>query len=300
MKTGWKLLATIILLSLCSCKMVFKQPEIVKIQDLSITEIQIDNSKMQLSIIVKNPNGYQIRLKELDVQMLDPNRVQVGEARLKKEINLPAKKSVQLDFLVNIQTRPMIHMVSSINKDLQFFISLKGKGKAKMISKSFELEEPYSISIKDYLPELLPNLGNMKTGASGDQPLFKLVRTYVGNFGFSKTGLMADFILINPYGISFQVKSFPSEIFIGGKAVGTGNLKEELVFDENVFYRDGSMVFQLSNLKSALSAAKGAFKGNIDYEVRGKILVQAMGIDLEIPYAYFGVIPFSIWELLIK
>ncbi|MCB5253658.1 MAG: hypothetical protein RBR69_06490 [Candidatus Cloacimonadaceae bacterium] len=300
MKLFKALAVFLILFCLSSCKLIFKQPEIVKIQDLTIAEIKIDNSKLELSIIVKNPNGYQVRLKELNVEMLDPNRIKVGEARLKKEITLPAKKSVQLDFLVNIQSRPMIRMVSSINKDLQFIILLKGKGRAMAFSKSFELEQLYSISIEDYLPKMLPNLGKMDTGSSGGQALFKLLRTYVGDYGFSKTGLMADFILINPYGINFRLKGFPSEIFIGGKAVGTGNIKEELFFDENVFYREGSMVFKLSNLKSVVGAAKGVFKGGIEYEVRGKILIQAMGFDLELPYAYSGVIPVSIWELLLK
>lgn len=297
----WRMLLTgLILLLLSSCKPVFKQPEIVKIQDLTITEIKIDNSKLLLSIIVKNPNGYPIRLQKLDVEMLDPTRVKVGEAQLKEKIDLPARKNIQLDFLVNIQSRPMLHMVSSINKDLEFFISLKGRGKARGFSKSFEYEQPYSIAIQEYLPQLLPNLNRISSGSSGDQALFKLLRTYVGDYGISKTGLMTDFMVINPYGLSFRLQGFPAEIFINGKAVGTGNIKEELVFDENVFYRDGSMVFQVSNLKSAVGAAKGIFKGGIDYEVRGTIQIQAMGFDLKIPYAYFGVIPLNLWELLLK
>lgn len=300
MKYFKALALSLILLSLCSCKLIFKQPEVVKIQDLKIAEINIDNSKLELSVIVKNPNGYPIKLQELELQMLDPNRMKVGEAKLKKEISLPAKKNVQVDFVVNIQTRPMIHMVSSINKDLQFFIALKGKGKAKAFSKSFEYEQPYSISIKEYLPKLLPNLERMMSGTSGDQPLFKLLRTYVDEYGLSKTSLMTDFILINPYGINFRIKGFPAEVFIGGKSIGKGNLKKELVFDQNVFYRDGSMVFQVSNLKSVVGAVKGVFQGGIDYEVRGTILIQVMGTDLEVPYNYIGVIPISIWELLLK
>lgn len=288
------------LLALSSCKFGFKQPKIVKIQDLTISEIKIDNSKLQLSIIVKNPNNYPIRLKELDVKMLDPNRVKVGEAKLKKEIDLPANKNIQLDFLVNVQSRPMIHMVSSINKDLQFFISMKGKGKARGISKSFEFEQPYSIDIKEYLPQFLPNLKRITSGPTGDQPLFKLLRTYVGDYGISKTGLMTDFIVINPYGLSFKLKGFPAEVLINGKVVGTGNIKKELVFNKNVFYRDGTMVFQVSNLKSVVSAAKGVFQGGIDYEVKGTIQIQVMGMDIEIPYAYSGVIPFSLWEILLK
>jgi LEA14-like dessication related protein len=300
MKVPRLALLLLVLLSLSSCRLIFQQPEIVKIQDLMVDSITIDNSTLQLSIIVRNPNSYQIRLKQLEVGMLTPTRQKVGEARLRKELDLPAKKSIQLDFFVDIQTRPMLRMVSSINKELQFLISVKGEGKALMLTKSFDFEQPYSIALEEYVQQLLPKLNSMGGGPAEGQELFKLLRTYVGDYGLSKTALMADFILVNPYGISFKLKGFPSQIYVGGKAVGTGDIAKELVFDENVFYREGSMLYQMSNFKSAFGAVKGAFKGGIDYQVKGEIIIETMGMRLKVPYAYSGVIPVSIWELLLK
>jgi LEA14-like dessication related protein len=284
----------ILALLVSSCRFSFKKPIVEKIQDLQLQSISVDNSSLKLSIIVKNPNSYEIRLSKLDLYLMDMNRERVGQASLQKEIILPAKKSINLDFNVSIQTRPMIRMVSSINHDLQFFISGKGEGKAMGISKRFDFEEPYSLKIKDQLMKAIPSL------SAGGQDLFKLTRTYVDDYGLSKTILNTDFILINAYGFSFNFKGFPAEIFIDGKKVGTGNLQKQLAFNEKVFYKDGTMVFELSNLKSIFGAVKGAFKGGVKYSVKGKIIIDAMGMELTAPYEYSGIIPLSVWDLLLK
>ncbi|MDD3524757.1 MAG: hypothetical protein PHQ41_08705 [Candidatus Cloacimonetes bacterium] len=286
----------LLLISVClgGCRFSFKTPQIRKVQDVQVQSISVDHSSMKLSIIVHNPNSYQIRLSKLELTLLDMNRERVGRASLGKELDLPAKKSINLDFDVNIQTRPMIRMVSSINHDLQFFVAAKGEGRAMGISKRFDFEEPYSLPVKEHLTKVIPSLS-----ASG-QELFKLTRTYVDDYGLSKSILNADFILLNPYGFRFNLKGFPAEIFIDGKKVGTGNLKTQLGFTENVFYKDGSMVFELSNLKSVFGAVKGAFKGEVKYQVKGKILIDAMGMELSAPYEYRGAIPISVWDLLLK
>ncbi|MCK9332629.1 MAG: hypothetical protein M0Q19_05570, partial [Candidatus Cloacimonetes bacterium] len=77
-------------------------------------------------------------------------------------------------------------------------------------------------------------------------------------------------------------------------------LKSQLNFNEDVFYRDGSMVFELSNLKSAFGAVKGVFKGEVKYTVKGTILIDAMGLDMSTPYEYEGSIPLSMWDLLLN
>jgi LEA14-like dessication related protein len=286
----------LILLSLLfsSCRFVFKTPEIVKIQDLRVMSISVDHSDLRVSLIVKNPNSYSIRIKRLKLNLLDQNRERVGMASLGKELDLPAKKSINLDFDLRIQTRPMIAMVSSINHDLLFIVSAHGEGRAMGISKEFDFEESFSLPVKEHLMKVIPSLK-----ASG-QDMFKLTRTYVDDYGLGKSILKADFILLNPYGFSFNLKGFPAEIFIDGKKVGTGNLKNQLSYDEHVFYKEGSMVFELSSLKSAFGALKGVFKGEVKYNVRGKIIIEAMGMEIKAPYEYAGSIPLIVWDLLLK
>ncbi len=277
-----------------SCRFFFKTPEVVKIQDLKVKSISVDRSELSVSIIVKNPNSYAIRLKRLNLDLLDMNRERVGTASLGKELDLPAKKTINLDFDLLVQTRPMIAMVSSINHDLLFFIAARGEGRAMGISKKFDCEDSYSLPVKEHLMKVIPSL------KAGGQDMFKLSRSYVDDYGLGKSILKADFILLNPYGFSFNLKGFPAEIFINGKKVGTGNLKNQLSFTEHVFYKDGSMVFELANLRSVSGALKGIFTGEVNYEVKGKILIEAMGMDIEAPYEYLGSIPLSMWDILLK
>lgn len=280
--------------SLSSCKLCFKKPVVEKIQDIKVLSVSPDKTELAVSLIVHNPNKYSIQLRKLNLEMLDKNRIKVGQASLNKELEIPQGKSINLDFKVLLETRPIVKMVSSINQDLHFFITGYGEGKALGFSKDFAFEEPYSLSIKEHLEGLMP-----KFSAKG-QDLFKVQRSYVGELALAKSNLNTDFILLNPYGFTYTFKGFPSEIYVDGKEVGKGNLRNQLSFNEDVYYREGTMVFQLSNLKSVLGAVKGVFKGEIAYTVKGRVLIEAFGMDIVHPYEFSGSIPVSLWELLLK
>lgn len=291
-KYGWFLI--LLLMQLSACKMFFKTPEVQKIQDVRLVSFSPDRTEAVISVIVHNPNNYELRLSSLKLDLLDKNRLRVGNAEMSQKIDLPKKKSINIDFTVILLTRPLIKNASTINSDLQFFIAGQGEAKALGVSKRFSFEEPYTLSLKEHLQK------NLRSFNAGGQDVFKLTRTYVDDFGISKSMLKADFILMNPYGFSFTFKSFPAQIFIDGKEVGKGQLKSQLKFTEHVFYRDGSMVFELSNLKSLVGAAKGAFKGEIAYTVKGTVIIDALGMQLSNPYEFNGKIPLSIWDLLLK
>jgi len=288
------LLLLVLPLLLSSCKMLFKTPEVESIHDVKLLSFSPDRTEVQISVIVNNPNNYEIHLNSLKLNLLDKNRIRVGTAEMKSKIDLPKEKSINVDITAQLQTRPLIKSISNLNQDVLFFIGGKGDAKAVGISKSFEFEEPYRLSLKEHLENLMPRFT-----ASG-QDIFKLTRTYVDDLGLSKSVLNADFILMNPYGFSFNFKGFPAKIYIDGKEVGRGQLKNQLSFNENVFYKDGTMSFELSNLKSIVGAAKGAFKGEIAYTVKGTVILDAMGMELKNPYEFSGQIPVSIWDLLLN
>lgn len=294
MKVKYILSLVVLLMLLSSCKMLFKKPELQKILDLQLVSFSPDRSELKLSLMIKNPNKYSIRLSSLKLDLLDKNRNKVGESQLDKYLDLPGKKSTNLDLKVTLNTRPLVKSVSNLNKDVQFFISAKGEAKAMGIGKKFSFEEPYSVSLKEHLEKAL---GGMK--GSG-QDFFKLTRTYLDEVGLSKSSLNADFILMNPYGFSFNLKGFPAKIYIDDKEVGSGQLKSQMSFNEHIFYKDGTMIFELSNLKSVLGAAKGVVKGEIAYTVKGTVIIDALGMTIREPYQFSGKIPVSIWDLLLK
>jgi len=290
-----KLIALLcVLLSLSGCIFCFKKPTVDKIQDLKILSISPDKTELQLSVIVNNPNSYKIRVQSFELELLNQNRSRVGRANIGKEIILPKGKSINLDFKVSLDTRPLVKMVSGINQDVQFFVAGQGKGKAMGISRSFDFEEPYSLNVKDQLQTVMPRFS-----AKG-QDLFKVQRTYVDEVSLSKSQLKVDFILLNPYGLTFNFKGFPATLLIDGKEVGTANLRTQMSFNEDIYYKEGTLIINLSNLKSLFGAVKGAFKGEIAYQVKGNVLIDAFGMEISNPYEFSDTIPVNIWDLLLK
>lgn len=283
----------VILLAQSSCKL-FKKPTVDKIRDVRVVSITPDKSVVNISIIVNNPNCYKIKINKLDITLLNKDRGSVGIASMAKEVEIPKKASVNIDFKVELDTRPVVKMVSSLDQKVQFFVSGKGHGKAMGMGRNFSFDEPYELDLKEHLESLLS-----KFSAQG-QSLFKVQRTSVEKIGIGETELHVEFLILNPYGFTFNFKGFPAELYISDKKVGTGNLKNQLGFTENVYSKDGVMIFKLSNLKSVLGAVAGAFKGEIAYKVKGKVMIDAMGMEVNRPYEYKGSIPVNLWELLMS
>jgi len=282
-----------IMLSLSACK-IFKKPSVDKIRDLQVVSINPDKSVVNVSLIVRNPNCYKLKVNKLNIELLNKDRGKVGTASLAKEVIIPKNSSVNLDFRVELDTRPVVKMVSSLDQTVQFYIIGKGHGKALGLGKNFSFDEPYELDLKDQLQNLLTRFS-----AQG-QNLFKVQRTSVEKIGIGETELHISFLILNPYGFSFNFKGFPADIYINDKQVGKGNIKNQLGFTEDVYSKEGVMIFKLSNLKSILGAVGGALKGEIAYTVKGKVMIDALGMEVSRPYEYKGSIPVSLWELLLN
>ncbi|MDD4309801.1 MAG: hypothetical protein PHO32_05430 [Candidatus Cloacimonetes bacterium] len=282
-----------ILLSLSSCKLV-KKPTVEKVRDIRVVSISPDKSVVNVSLIVNNPNGFKIRLSKLDIEVLNKDRGKVGMATLTKEVEIPKKAAVNIDFKVEMDTRPTVKMVSSLDQNVQFFVIGNGYGKALGMGRKFSFDEPYELDLKEHLENLLSKF------SAGGQNLFKIQRTSVEKVGIGETELHVSFMILNPYGFTFNFKGFPAELYINNKLAGKGNLQNQLSFDENIYSKDGVMIFKLSNLKSVLGAVSGVFKGEMEYAVKGKVIIDAMGMEVNRPYEYKGSVPLSLWDLLPK
>ena len=134
----------------------------------------------------------------------------------------------------------------------------------------------------------------------GTQNLFKITKTSVEKMSIGQTELHIHFIILNPYGLTYNLKGFPAEIYIDDKLAGTGNLKNQLKFNEDIFSQDGIMVFKLNNLKSIFGAVKGAIKGEIKYSVKGNVIIDAFGMQIKQPYSYQDSLPVNIVELILN
>lgn len=285
------LLTGLLLLSLSSCRM-FKKPTVDRVHDLKIVSMTPDQTDVLLSLKVNNPNSYKLVLKELKVTLLDKDRVSVGSAVMNKQIVIPGRKSTAIDFNVRLDTRKTAKMISHADQVLFFYIQGKGKGRALGCNKKLDFEEPYELNIKDYIADLLP-----KFAAEGSD-LFKVQKTHITKLGLAQTQVQTDFILLNPFGLSFTFKGFPADVYVNEKIVGKANLGTQLYFNENVYSKDGNIQLEINNFKSLVEAFKGAVQGEIDYKVKGNVLIDAFGMEIKKPYEFKGSIPFNLQELI--
>jgi LEA14-like dessication related protein len=280
-----------VLLSLSACK-AFKKPTVDRVHDLTVASMTPDRTTLLLSVKVGNPNFYKLSLRELNIRLLDKDRMEVGTAKMKARIMIPGGKSTNIDFNVVLDTRRTARMISHADQVVFFYILGEGYGKALGFGKRFEFEEPYELNLKEYMADLIPRF------SAGGQDLFRLQRTYISDWGLGATKIRSEFIILNPYGLRFSLRSFPADVFINGRKVGSASLEKPLEFTEDIYSLDGSMLLQVNNFKSILQALGGVVKGEIGYEIRGKVNIDALGMEIGKPYEYKGSIPFDISELL--
>ncbi len=283
----------ILLISLSACK-IFKQPSLEKIHDVKIKKFGVDEIEVALSISIHNPNCYQLKIDKLDVELLNKDRVKIGNASLQNTVIIPKRRSNALNFSVILQTRPTAKMVSISKQSIYFYISSKGHGKVLGFGKNFDFEEPYELDLKQYLENLIPSF------EADGQNIFKLKRSYIKELGLTKAEMAVDFVLLNPFGLGFNLKGFPAELWLDNTLVGKGNLANQMRFDESIHSKDGSMRFQISNFKALWSAIKGAVKGEIPYKVKGTVIIDAFGMEIRKPYQYTGSVPVSLSDFLLN
>ncbi|MGI6197672.1 MAG: hypothetical protein ACOYIS_00915 [Candidatus Cloacimonadaceae bacterium] len=283
----------IIMMSLSACKL-FKQPTLEKIHDVKINKFGVDEIEVALSISIHNPNCYQLKIDKLDVELLNKHRQKIGMATLQNKVTIPKRRSNALDFTVTLQTRPTAKMVSASNQSVYFYISGKGHGKVLGFGKTFDFEEPYELNLKEYLESLIPRF------QADGQNIFKIKRSYIKELGLSQATMSVDFVLMNPYGLGFNLKGFPAELWLNKTSVGRGNLASQMRFDETIHSKDGTMSFKVSNFKALWSAIKGVIKGEIPYTVKGTVIVDAFGMEIRKPYEYSGSVSVSLSEFLLN
>jgi len=286
------ILLVVSLASLTSCKLFFKSPVIEKVHDIRVVSIDPDKTVLELSISVHNPNRYKLRMNKLDVDLLSKNREKIGSASLKAMVEIPKKKSNALEFRISLDTRSTIKMINHSDQKVFLYVCGKGSGKVLGSTKVFDFEEPYEVDIQEQLQKVI-------TAFQADgKDIFLVKRSYVSKVGFTESQIRVDFIIMNPYGLEFTLSKFPSTINIENKESGTGYLERSLYFNEKIYSQEGSMIFKINNWKSIINAVKGAINGEIGYEVKGKVQVDAYGLKIERPFTYRDEIAINISELI--
>jgi LEA14-like dessication related protein len=296
-----------VLFSACS---LFKAPKFERVHEVQLKELTPDHSNLDLSIVISNPNWFTISVKNLSVEIMDKTRDRMGTVTMTQPMAMKKHSADTVYFEIQMDTRKVANLISHSSQKVEFIVRAQAVAKVFGITKKVTtriLEEmlpkiPSDIAI----PTIKANAGksaaksgktvvrdpSFKTaGSSPTKPdIFKIIKTSVTDFGLKETELTVRFMMLNPYGLSFTFRDFPSEIWINDKYAGRGKLAKPVIFDENIFNADGELVFTLNNFNSVLLASKALVKKDMNYQVNGTIMVDGFGTSISKPFRFTGTV----------
>jgi len=301
-------------LLITSCAL-FKSPKFERVNSFQLRELGIAQSKMDLSIVVSNPNWYEIQVKNLEVTVLDKSNSRLSDIRLYQPIDIPKHSADTVYLDIDVDTRAVARIISKSANKVEFIVKARADAKVMGIGKHLEIEQPQSVNFTQILAKVLPQIPedytiptiqtgkkkNVKPPAgttlkaevvvSPTPPeIFKVMKTSITDIGFKETELTVKFMMFNPFGLTFTLNDFPAEVWINDKHAGTGNLGKPISFDENVQYREGEIVFNLKNFNSILIAFKGITSRELNYKVNGTLLAEGFGAKISKPFHFNGTV----------
>jgi len=116
------------------------------------------------------------------------------------------------------------------------------------------------------------------------------MKTSITDVGLKETELTVKFLILNPYGLSFNIRDFPSDIWVNDKYAGKGKLAKLINFNENIFSAEGELVFNLNNFNSILLASNALLKRDMNYQVNGTLLAEGFGAKISKPFKFKGTV----------
>jgi LEA14-like dessication related protein len=304
----------VLLLSACS---LFKEPVFQKVNDVQIRNLTPSSTNLDLSIVIQNPNWYSITVKSLDVEILDKDAYKLGDIVMTQPLKINKHAADTVFFEISMDTRRVTRLLSYSSDNVQFTVKAEARAKVFGISKLVKIEQKQNLNftriVEDLLPSIpsdiqIPTINAAELTGKNKQKLvikntdtldnksllppdiFKVIKTTVTDIGIRETELTVRFQLLNPYGLAFTFRDFPSDIHINDKLAGKGKLAKPLVIDENTLSSEGELVFSLNNLNSLLLASGALIKKDLNYRVDGKLLIDGFGTHINKPFRFRGTV----------
>ncbi len=304
------------LLGACS---IFKAPNFERVNQVQLKDLTIDRTKLDLSIVINNPNWYGITVKTLDIDVMDRDRNKLGNIVMTQPLKISKHAADTVYFEILMDTRKVAKLLSYSSDKVEFIVKATAKAKVSCISKTIRYEQPNHINFTKIIEDLLPGIpteyeiptihtntkkpntkdkkyifSDPNAKPAGNAPIkpdiFKVAKTSVTDIGFKDTELTIKFMLLNPYGFAFTIRDFPSEVWINDKLAGKGKLAKPIIINENVMSADGELVFKLNNFNSILLVSTALVKKDMDYNVKGNLIAEAFGLKVSKPFKFRGTV----------
>ncbi|MFO7659511.1 MAG: hypothetical protein R6V77_01240 [Candidatus Cloacimonadaceae bacterium] len=306
-----KLLLLLLLISvlLCSCSL-FKEPVFERLNKVELKDINPDYTRVDLSIVIKNPNRYGITVKTLNVDITDTTSVKLGNVVMTQPLRIQKNSSDTVYFEIIMETRKVTKLLSYSAPKVEFLVKANALANVYGISKRIKIQQRQSINFTEILEQMLPSIPSdieiptviadkkrrvvvqnpSKPSSSIQADIFKVMNTTITDVGIKETELTIKFIMLNAYGLSFTFKDFPAQVLINDVLAGTGKLAKPIEFTEKIFQAEGRLVFTLNNFNTILLASRAVMKKDLDYRVNGTLIAEGFGTSISKPFTFKGTV----------
>lgn len=257
-------------------------PEIKEIKNFSIKKITDSQIELGVKILAENSSIFSYDIKKMSLNVLH-GKDTIGIINSDTPIPFPSNSQTEFDLLIILQTNKVAAL---LEKDIDTIkLNMIGTAYIKLLFFNFDkdINVPFNLPFKE-------SLFNTIQEDKNQGKIISIKDARISKIGVTKSQLLIDFQLTNPYDIHFTLTDYPSKVFINKNFAGEGSLQYPISVDTTKKTNDGTFVFDLNNFDTITSLFGSIFRGKIEYTTYGTLLLEILNYKVRIPYSFNGVI----------
>ena len=257
-------------------------PELKNIKKIDLVSINQDSVKLNIEVEIENKNSFDINVNSYNFNAISEKSI-VGNSIKTEPFVLKSSSTTITEALVNLSIPKLFDILSNTKDSIDFILSGSIQGKAIIISFNEDLNIKKTLSIN----EMLSKFGEEQAKKG---KIVQIKDATIEEVGLSKSTVIINMILKNPFGINFKLVDYPAKISINKSYIGEGNLLNIIDVDSANTFSEGKFRCEGSNIGSVLSTLKSLFTGKLEYTADGILELEVFKYRLKLPFKYNGVI----------
>lgn len=257
-------------------------PEIKEVKNLTIKKITDSQIELGVKILAENTSIFGYDIKKMSLNLFHQKDT-IGIINSETTIPFSSKSQTEFDLTIILQTKKVAAL---LEKDIDTLkLNMAGNASIKLLFFNFDkdINVPFNFPLKE-------SLFNTIQENTNQEKIIKIKTARISKVGVTKSQLLIDFQLTNPYDIDFTLTDYPSMVFINNKFAGEGSLEYPISVDTLNKTNDGTFVFDLNNFDTITSLFGSIFKGEIEYTTKGTLLLEILNHKVRIPYSFTGTV----------
>lgn len=257
-------------------------PDIKEVKNLSIKKITNTIIELNVKVAAENSSIFGYDIKKMSLYVIH-NQDTIGTIVSDTTISFPSRSEIEFELPIILETKKVAHL---LEKDIDTIkLNMIGTASVKLFLFNFDtdINVPFNLRLKE-------SIFNTIQEDTNQEKIIEVKTARISKIGLTKSQLLIDFEMKNPYEVNFTLSDYPSEVYINNKLAGEGSLQTPISADTTNLLNEGTFVFDLDNIDTITSLVGSIFKGKIEYTTKGTLVLEILGYKVKIPYSFSGVV----------